>query len=74
MTPTKIKNTKPWTRCLDSEPPENKVVNTKIHDASGCRNEALLYRQGRLWYFPDHSMYVYFMPTHWRECELEYAI
>lgn len=60
-------NTKPWTRCLDSAPPENKVVNTKIHDPSGCRNEAMLVRQGRLWFFPDRSMYVYYIPTHWQE-------
>lgn len=61
--------TAPWIRCLEQLPPENKVVNTKIHDADGERNIALLYRQGRLWYFPDHSMYVYYTPTHWHEIE-----
>lgn len=47
-------------------PPEGLPVNTKIHDATGCRNEQSLKRQGRLWFFPDGSMYVYYTPTHWR--------
>lgn len=50
----------------DELPPDNEVVMTKIDDASGCRNEQLLKRQGRLWFTPDGSMYVYYTPTHWR--------
>lgn len=55
-----------WTRTADSLPPEGEVVETKIHDASGERNVALLKRNGRLWFYPDDPMYVYYTPTHWR--------
>lgn len=47
--------------------PEGKVVLTKIDDKDGARNEQTLIRQGRLWFFPDKSMYVYYEPTHWKE-------
>jgi hypothetical protein len=47
--------------------PEGRIVATKIDDANGCRNESLLKRQGRMWFVPDGSMYVYYKPTHWRE-------
>lgn len=46
--------------------PEDVVVLTKIDDWNGCRNEQPLKRHGRLWWFPDGSMYVYYTPTHWR--------
>lgn len=46
--------------------PEGVAVLTKIDDGRGCRNEAKLKRQGRLWFFPDGSMYVYYEPTHWK--------
>lgn len=46
--------------------PENQVVWTIISDAYGLRNEAKLKRNGRLWWFPDGSMYVYYQPTHWK--------
>lgn len=55
---------RPW-QTIDSAP-ENTVVLTKIHDAQGERNEQPLKRQGRLWWFADGSMYVYYTPTHWR--------
>lgn len=47
--------------------PENKEVLTKIDDSHGERNVQSLVRQGRLWFFPDKSMYVYYAPTHWKE-------
>jgi hypothetical protein len=56
-----------WISVYDLLPPENQVVMTKIEDAHGSRNEQTLKRQGRLWFFPDGSMYVYYMPTHWAE-------
>lgn len=56
-----------WIRCDQRLPPESEVVDTKIDDATGKRNEQPLKRQGRLWFFPDGSMYVYYQPTHWRE-------
>ena len=46
--------------------PEGQVVETKIDDEHGARNVRLLQRRGRLWFFPDQSMYVYYRPTHWR--------
>lgn len=46
--------------------PAEEVVMTKIHDDDGERNVRQLKRKGRLWYFPDESMYVYYVPTHWR--------
>lgn len=55
-----------WYRCSSQLPPEGEVVETKIDDADGIRNHQVLKRQGRLWFFPDGSMYVYYTPTHWR--------
>lgn len=46
--------------------PEHVPVLTKIWDDHGSRNEATLTRRGRLWWFPDGSMYVYYTPTHWK--------
>lgn len=46
--------------------PANEIVETKIDDEHGARNQALLKRQGSLWFFADGSMYVYYTPTHWR--------
>jgi hypothetical protein len=54
----------PW--LLSVTAPEGVEVMTKIHDMGGVRNEQPLIRQGRLWFFPDMSMYVYYTPTHWR--------
>jgi len=49
--------------------PECKTVETKIDDGNGERNIQPLKRMGRLWFFPDASMYVYYTPTHWRQLE-----
>lgn len=46
--------------------PEGVPVETKIHDKDGVRNVAIRKRSGRLWWYPDGSMYVYYEPTHWR--------
>ncbi len=43
--------------------PQYVEVLTKIDDGSGVRNKQSLKRQGRLWFFPDGSMYVYYTPT-----------
>jgi len=59
---------KDWKYCEQALPTEGVVVNTKIDDQKGCRNEQLLYRQGRLWFVPNGSMYVYYEPTHWKDC------
>lgn len=56
-----------WIKTTVELPPEGVTVETKIDDAHGVRNETKLKRQGRLWFFEDRSMYVYYTPTHWRE-------
>lgn len=58
-----MSDTKDW-KPIDSAP-EGVDVWTKIDDGRGARMEAVLRRQGRLWFFPDMSMYVYYAPTHW---------
>ena len=45
--------------------PEDTPVLTKIDDEKGARNEQPLKRRGRLWWFADGEMYVYYTPTHW---------
>lgn len=52
-----------------SSAPEGQEVMTKIDDAQGERNVQPLIRRGRLWFFPDLSMYVYYAPTHWAPME-----
>lgn len=50
--------------------PEGRPVKTKIDDEHGVRNEALLTRDGRLWFINKgrrDEMYVYYQPTHWAE-------
>lgn len=48
------------------------LVETKIDDEMGPRNEARLWqcrpdeRSRPLWWPKDGSMYVYYTPTHWR--------
>lgn len=56
-----------WIPVQSFPPPEGKIVDTKIDDERGCRNEQKMKRRGNLWFFPDESMYVYYTPTHWRE-------
>lgn len=51
-------------------PPLNETVDTKIDDGDGVRNEQQLRRIGRLWFFPDDDVYVYYTPTHWRSAEV----
>lgn len=54
-----------WISVDDELPSEGISVNTKIDRGKGSKNEQPLVRQGRLWFFPDRSMYVYYTPTHW---------
>lgn len=46
--------------------PEGVAVETKIDDGNGERNHQVLIREGRLLWVQDRSMYVYYVPTHWR--------
>lgn len=56
-----------WIVTTHELPPEGVEVETKIDDSQGCRNDGVrLKRKGRLWFFPDMSMYCYYTPTHWR--------
>lgn len=61
-----MKMSETWISCQDELPPEGEDVLTKIDDANGCRNEQRLKRKGRLWFFTDMSVYVYYTPTHWK--------
>lgn len=54
-----------WTACETALPLDGETVATKIDDTKGCRNHAVLYRQGLLWVDPDSKMYMYYTPTHW---------
>lgn len=59
-----------WIELSKELPPEGEVVETKIDDENGCRNECKLWRQGRLYFHAPKagdSMYVYYTPTHWRQ-------
>lgn len=56
-----------WIAVTNLLPSEGKVVATKINDEKSERNHQDLKRQGRLWFYPDGSMYVYYEPTHWKE-------
>lgn len=56
-----------WERTDSRLPPDGVVVDTMISDIGGERNRQQLKRKGRLWFFPDDSMYVYYTPTHWSE-------
>lgn len=56
-----------WVKTADRLPPNDLVVDTKIDDPKGLRNECKLkLYNNRLWFFSDGSMYVYYQPTHWR--------
>ena len=55
-----------WIDCNMQLPACGLIVETKIDDAQGLRNQQTLKREKRLWFLPDASMYVYYTPTHWR--------
>ena len=59
-----------WQAVSSWSPKNYEVVETKIDDRLGCRNETKLYRQGNLWFIPDGSMYVYYTPTHWKSVSI----
>ena len=54
-----------WKLITEENPPKGRVLKTKIDDANGVRNEQELKWDGKLWWMPDGSMYVYYTPTHW---------
>ncbi len=58
-----------WISVKDRLPEPGQVVDTKIDDENGVRNEWPLKLVGKLWFYADGSMYVYYEPTHWRPIE-----
>lgn len=55
-----------WLPITADSPPEGVLVDTRIDDEKGVRNEQRLLRYKRLWFFADSPMYVDYTPTHWR--------
>lgn len=51
-----------WHLTADIVPPERAEVDVMLSDGSTQR----LVRIGGLWFVPDRSMYVYFVPRHWK--------
>lgn len=62
-----------WIACSQQLPPDGEVVETKIDDGHACRNEGRLKLNGRLWFVPDGSMYVYYTPTHWKSLVVKWS-
>lgn len=60
-----------WIEVAKQLPKENVVVETKIDDGKGCRNEQELFRRGNLWFIPSKQIYVYYKPTHWRQLNFD---
>ena len=56
-----------WISTKDELPEQGVVVETKIDDDAGIRNENLLIYFGGHWFFTDLSLYAYYFPTHWRK-------
>lgn len=54
-----------WIECGNQLPEEGKAVETLSPGGMVSK----LKRSGRLWFFPDGSMYVYYTPQAWRNCE-----
>lgn len=57
-----------WISLSQQLPPEGVLVDTKIDDIKGIRNETGLIRRGNLFWTgaSDRDIYVYYTPTHWK--------
>lgn len=55
-----------WIPNAPTTAPNDVVIETKIDDEHGVRNQSCLIKRRSLWFFPDGSMHVYYAPTHWR--------
>ena len=51
-----------WNRTDTTLPPENEIL--RVITESGDERELLFYNG--LWFLPDKSMYVYFVPVYWK--------
>lgn len=58
-----MSNTTDWTPTDRQTPPEGVEVATMD---SGGHVQTLVYERG-LWWFPDRSMYVYYVPRVWQD-------
>ena len=56
----------PWIRVADQLPPEEFLVDTKIDDQHGPRQEEQLRRVGEWWWVRNCTRQVFYTPTHWR--------
>ena len=52
-----------WKNPISEPPKDNVVVEVVAPDG----RETKLFKQGRLWFVPDGSMYMYWTPVLWRE-------
>jgi hypothetical protein len=52
-----------WIPCAEQLPKENTVVETRIDDECGIRNQQKLQRIKNLWWVEDGSLYVYYPPN-----------
>ena len=57
-----------WNRTAYGPPKHNTIVEVKLDDERGVRNEGKLLYRDEMWWTRDGKMYVYYVPTHWREC------
>lgn len=55
-----------WVNTSVIKPREGEIVDTKIDDDKGVRNNQPLKWMLGKWFTPDGAMYVYYTPTHWR--------
>jgi hypothetical protein len=56
-----------WVALTEFQPPDGLLVETKIDDDKGIRNQCNLVRKGSLFFVNENlSMYIYDSPTHWR--------
>lgn len=51
-----------WISTVDQLPPQKEIVWTM--DSSGHVQPLMM--DGRLWWFPDHALYVYYEPKFWK--------
>jgi hypothetical protein len=61
---------------IKDNPVPGVIVNTKIMDKDGKRNEQRLKRiaGNNLWWVLDGTMYVYYTPTHYEDGTPEYSL
>ena len=56
----------PWNNLQVIQPKDGILVDTKVDDGHGIRNEQPLIKKGNLWWDKEETMQVYYTPTHWK--------